>query len=503
MAVSYLYETVALPLPQDSYKTERGGFLSTPFVCQFDPQMFEVDQVYKAIRKVTDPIVSVTWRSLVDYNSPAAVNLRMSERVIPTYFGSMIETSEVVPPPKVLSSKRWREKPRSKMKDWDRAKKRGDIVFKPIKTGTYTAVSSPGLDDKYRDGTPVRINWNRKMDSFLPIGTGLCTASVRRMAMPDEKTRGTASANVKVFQDKIRFRDTRFLYLEEIYPGIGEAIHKFVMDITPQREVCFDRGLSTSVLCEANAGAWDIATEIAEGLRETIPSIVKACAHIVRKYLEVRKKIKVLRKNAINESTNLATLKADIASLWLNFRYGIGPLAYTIQDGLAYFEHEQQKYQTYRDGISKEYRFEHDDLVGSVKVTHRCVVRDLFDPNLLGRYNTSGLKINFWDTLWQIAPASFMIDWVINVGDVLTTLVEPDGLKTRKWMYSVRCKDTLVLTSPRLPGGSISVAIDCYTASTSVREPVGLQFNPSMTPKRWLDALAIFWGGVKKPLQYR
>lgn len=501
MAVSYLHETIAFPLPLESLKTSRAGYLSTPFVCEFDPQMFEIDEVYKEVRKITDPIVAGTWRSVVDYNSPAAANLRSGTRVVPTYFGSMIETSEVVPPPKVLSSKRWREKPKSKMKNWDRAKKRGDIVFKPIKTGQYTAVSTPGLDIKYKSGTPARITYNRRMDSFLPLATGLCS-NLPRMAMPNEKAR-SRTADVQVIQDRIRFSDTRFLYLEELYPDLGTAIHKFVMDITPQREVCFDRGLSTSVICEANAGAWDIATEIAEGLRETIPGIVRACAHIVRKYLEVRKKIKVLRKNAINESTNLATLKADIASLWLNFRYGIGPLAYTIQDGLAYFEHEQQKYQTYRDGISKEYKFEHEDLVGSVKVTHRCVVRDLFDPNLLGRYNTSGLKINFWDTLWQTAPASFMIDWVVNVGDVLTTLVEPDGLKSRKWMYSVRCKDTLVLTSPRLPGGSVSVDIDCYTASTSVREPIGLQFNPNMTPKRWLDALAIFWGGVKKPLHYR
>lgn len=503
MAVSYLYETVALPKPQESYKKETSGMLSTPFVCQTDTAMFAAGEVYKAIEKVTDPIVATTWRDVVDYDSPAANNLRSGNRVVPIYFGSMILTPEVVPPPTVMSSQRWREKPKSKRKNWERAKKRGDIVFKPIKTGSYTAVSNPGLDPKYRAASSTRVTWNRTMDSFMPLGTGLCTTSLKRMAMPDEKVRSSISANIEVFQDKTRYSETRFLYLEDIYPGVSEAIHKFVMDITPQREVCFDRGLSTSVICEANAGAWDIATEIAEGLRETIPSIVKACAHIVRKYLEVRKKIKVLRKNAISESTNLATLKADIAALWLNFRYGIGPLAYTIQDGLAYFEHEQQKYQTYRDGMSKEYKFEHDDLVGSVKVTHRCVVRDLFDPNLLGRYNTSGLKINFWDTLWQIAPASFMIDWVVNVGDVLTTLVEPDGLKTRKWMYSVRCRDTLVLTSPRLPGGSITVAIDCYTASTSVREPVGLQFNPNMSPKRWLDALAIFWGGVKKPLQYR
>lgn len=492
MAYAYLYKVREFPLA-NNYENEVKGYVP----CYYSDTAFSPGEVQKELNRIAKPIIAGTVNMTVPYNSPLAGNLRGEMRVKPIYFGNMLDTQEVIPPPRLMSTEKWREKAKSRAKDWEQQKKRGDIVFKPLKTGSFTAVSNPGLDVVYQSSTQ-RVGFNRDMATYLPLYDGPCNFGTNRMAMPGGKARLGMTCQIRVEMDKIYFRDARFLYLEDLYPGLKEAIASFVKKISPQYEVNFDRGLSTSVICEANAGAWDIATEVAEALRETIPSIIDACAHIIRKYLEVRKKIKTLRKNSISEGS----LKADIASLWLNFRYGIGPLAYSIQDGLAYLEYQQQRYQTYRDGVTKTYNFEHDDLVGSVKVTHRCVVRDLFDPALLGRYNTSGLKINFYDTAWQLLPASFIIDWVLNVGDVLTTLVSPDGLKDRKWMYSVRCNDTLVITSPRLPGGSVVVDIDCYTASTSVREPVGLQFNPNMNPKRWLDALAIFWGGVKKPLRY-
>lgn len=493
MAYAYLYKVREFPLALN-YEDEVKGYVP----CYYTLDAFSPGEVQKELNRIIRPIIESSVYMTVPYDSPAAQNLRSENRVTPTYFGSMLDTSEVIPPSRLMSTEKWRDKAKSRAKDWKAQKDRGDIVFKPLKTGSFTAISHPGLDVAYQVSTR-RVGFNRDLQQFTPLYDGPCNFGTNRMAMPSGKARTNKLCYIRVEMDKIHFNDVRFLYLEDLYPGLQEAIASFVKKISPQFEVNFDRGLSTSVICEANAGAWDIATEVAEALRETIPGIVKACAHIVRKYLEVRKKIKTLRKNSISEGS----LKADIASLWLNFRYGIGPLAYSIQDGLAYLEYQQQKYQTYRDGVTKTYHFEHEDLVGSVKVTHRCVVRDLFDPSLLGRFDTSGLKVNPYDTVWQLLPVSFIIDWVLNVGDVLTTLVSPDGLKDRKWMYSVRCNDTLVITSPRLPGGSVVVDINCYTASTSVREPIGLQFNPNMNPKRWLDAMAIFWGGVKKPLHYR
>lgn len=501
MARATLYAPVGLPLPQESYASETHGMKSTFNTCTSASDMFAEGEVYRALRQVTDPIVRPTAHSIVDYDSPMAANLRQERRVKPLYFGGMVSTTDPVPGARQVVTKSWRERPKSKMKDWKRRRDKGDIVFRPIKVGKYTAVSNPSLDPRYLLPGSTVATYGRMMDSFLPLDTGYCAtmAGIKRMAMGDERCRSTATCNVRVRLQKLSYSDTKWIHLHEMYPGLLDAVDEFVDRISPQYEVNFDRGLSTAVLCEANAGAWDIATEVAEAMRETIPSIVRACAAIITKYLEVRKKIKRLRSNSISEGS----LKADIASLWLNFRYGIGPLAYSIQDSLAYFEQQLATYQSYRDGQTHDYEFSHAEVRGTVKVTHRCVVRDLFDPALLGRYDTRGLKINLYDTAWQLMPASFIVDWALNVGDVLTTLVSPDGLKDRKWMYSVRCSDSLVLTSDALPGASLVVDIDCYTASTQVREPVGLQFNPSMTPKRWLDALAIFWGGVKKPLYYR
>lgn len=399
MAYAYLYKVRGIPSASESFQNETGGFTAS---CGHSTKLVSPGEIRKEVDRITAPIVAGTVNMMVPYDSPAALNLRAGNSVLPSYYGSMLDTSEVIPPPKLLSEFKWREKPKSSMKSWGSAKERGDIVFKPLSVGSYTAISNPGLDAKYHDGSSVRILYPRDMTSFMPVYSGPCALGPNRMAMPDGRAAMSTDRKVDVMVERLRFDDTRFLYLEDLYPGLAGVIDSFVRGITPQKEACFDRGLSTSVICEANAGAWDIATEVAEALRETIPSIINACAHIVRKYLEVRKKIKVLRKNSISESHNLATLKADIAALWLNFRYGIGPLAYSIQDGLAYLEYQQQKYQTYRDGASKAYHFEHEDLVGSVKVTHRCVVRDLFDPALLGRYNTSGLKINFYDTAWQL-----------------------------------------------------------------------------------------------------
>lgn len=438
--------------------------------------------------------------TIVPYSSAAALNLRQGYGVKPTYFGSYVNTTDPVEPTITLSSKEWRTKGKTSASLWRSQKRNGSIVFRRLNVGTLSIRSQPGLDTKYQTGSPGTVIHGRTFTSFLPYedkGTSRCTINGRRTSFEPPYVLTTYSSLGELYMKQYSFTDTRWLHLHEVEKGLLEALEKFVEGVTHAENN--DVGLSTSVICEANAGAWDILTEIGEAVRETIPSIIHACIAILNKYRELRKQIKKLKANSISEGQ----LKADLASLWLNFRYGIGPLAYSLADALAYMDSGIKKYQSYRDGMTEEKLFEYGSVSGTLTVTHRCLVRDFFSSDFLGRYNTSGLQINGFATLWELAPTSVFIDWVFNIGDTLVGLVDPDGLAGRNAMYSWRCNDTMLLTSPLLPGAVVEVTVNSYACTPHLKTPIGLSVSPHFSNKRIMDAIAVLWGGVKNPLHYR
>lgn len=271
-----------------------------------------------------------------------------------------------------------------------------------------------------------------------------------------------------------------YVQIKQALTSIAEAI----------RGKEFSTALITSGLAERNAAYWDIATEIGE-LPETIKAIYSGLKAILTKYLEARRKVATLRKNSISSGS----LVGDVASVWMNFRYGIGPIAYSIEDMLSYL-YKQGVFNTTRSGENRIFEVPLGDG-SSFEVT----TRDRFwskvrvDPN----HALNGLQTNLFKTAWELVPLSFVIDWVLNIGDLLSTLSGPNGEIEGVTTYSRKCS---VFFELPFGGGRLPTQMELY--SRSIINPsahVGVVINPTMTYKRWLDAAALSWNQVKSEIR--
>lgn len=258
-------------------------------------------------------------------------------------------------------------------------------------------------------------------------------------------------------------------------------------------ELEVDSGLVTEARAEANAGLLDLTTTLAE-VPETIKMIVEACRLVLMKYLEYKRKVDVLRSNRISSPD----LLSQIADLWMQYRYGIMPNVYTIQDGLSYLQSTVVAYQTIRKG-TREFVFQPDPIgdwtAPEVDLFHRVFLKNRFDVKALSR-SGAFLKTNLLSTAWELIPLSFVIDWVLNVGDYLSSLWRPVGSVQEACQASWQSRDVKIrLSNPEYLGADIDVLLGYYRSE--IIQPnahVGLNIQLGVTWKRALDAIALSWG---------
>lgn len=247
----------------------------------------------------------------------------------------------------------------------------------------------------------------------------------------------------------------------------------------------FDAGLITAGTAELNSAYWDVATELGE-LPETIGMIYNALRAILNKYLEARRKIKTLKANSISSGGILT----DVASVWMGYRYGIQPIVYSINDALDYLE-RQGVFRTVRQGLNQTFSIVTPHGPVTFSGRDRYWGKAKIDPT----QNLADLKFNLLSTAWELVPLSFVVDWVLNVGDFLSALTGPSGATEVKHSYSRRCTGIIPVT---LRGESLPVEISFYRyIPINPLAYISLTADPTMTWKRVLDALSLSWFQVK------
>lgn len=389
------------------------------------------------------------------------------------------------------------------MKGFKERLSRNDIIFKPLKVKSYVVVSVPGI--RSPESKPPYGKHN--IQSYIPwTSERWPDCSSNRVFTPVHERSGVTTlpgmedyVSTWTSYDVINVVGNSWYHPDEYTKGLMSALTSFIDGLLEFRP---DEGLVTSVTCEANVGCVDALTEFAELMRETLPQTFSALRLLLMKYKEVRKTVKTLRKNNIASER----LSDDIASLWLNYRYGIGPLAYTIDDLLTLLSKREPEFRTYRDGLSQTRLFEYEGWVGEIEFIDRCVIRDKYDFGNLNSFErlTSQIDANPIVTGWELAPLSFIVDWAFNIGDVLSASFAPKGVDSRRVMYSRRINSVLVLKHPDLVGASLKVRVDSYsTRPISATAHIGLSFNPSLTWKRVLDACTIGWVNTKDAFKKR
>lgn len=299
----------------------------------------------------------------------------------------------------------------------------------------------------------------------------------------------------------------------------------------------------TETLSEANAATVDILTAMAE-MPETFKSVIQGCMAVLKLFKDAKKREfsiltkekrvryeheqKLFRVNfesrqawlqARNErerriiekkrQASVAQLRADlrktlksfadaVASVWLTFRYGILPNVYLIEGLVESLDKMENRFERWR----KLTRVELDipQVSGwtcstkTVSVELRCMIKRKFKHST----NLGGLlrqySANAFLTAWELIPLSFVIDWFVNIGNVLSA-----SLGNNQFDYQEAATLSLKMQDVNFnytheSGASVSVQVKGYLRNViDPRDYCRFELSPDISGYRTYDAIALSW----------
>lgn len=204
------------------------------------------------------------------------------------------------------------------------------------------------------------------------------------------------------------------------------------------------------------------------------------------------------RRRTYNKAVKNSTMEFNsaIADIWLNFRYNIMPNVYLIEDILKTIQ-SSGLYISSSEGEPFDFDLNLDGHVVTVEGNRRCrIKRRLKDTGNIKQIVSANLIV----TAWELVPLSFVVDWFINIGDVLSSIsfyasVLEEGAT---WAERIPCEiDTTNDSGQR-------IVVSGYSYSRWVINPsdlTGICFQYKMNSDRYTDALALSWGGIRRNLR--
>lgn len=209
--------------------------------------------------------------------------------------------------------------------------------------------------------------------------------------------------------------------------------------------------VKSSCISDAFSG-FDLLTNLAEAPEslELIISALKLAVNPLRGIRELREKYaKARRRGKTHREAH-----DEISSQWMQYRYGIMPIILSIKDAMELYDQLADEFSTSRAYQKIPYvesskplitgvNYFHQESTGSIRVS--AVGKSRYsDPNLR---LSDLITFNPFLTAWELIPMSFVIDWFVNVGDVIfshtSTLL--DLAVQRKFCASVK-KDFTINT---------------------------------------------------------
>lgn len=297
----------------------------------------------------------------------------------------------------------------------------------------------------------------------------------------------------------------------------------------------------TAVIADALSG-YDLLTEIAES-RETFSFITGKVSEFADSVLELARE----DENAWRRGRRLTTkdlLKSSDRALrklggrWMEYRYAIMPLFYSLKDVTELMGSSDARYKTSRKkGRIESIRtdtslpvsgfFLERVVTGTIIVSSTSKAR--FDLEGLTSLYAHSISLNPFKTAWELVPLSFVIDWFLNIGDVITTATSIDFSSQRVNCTSVRTAyeellyfnqmDTQPKTLPERTWEGVHVAPYTYDSvrrqRTLLRKavvnnydrmlfgnpPLKIQFDPFLNWKRMIDGVVLSYQPTKKLLR--
>lgn len=406
----------------------------------------------------------------------------------------------------------------------------GKIVVSPYKVFTATARYALGVrvhKDAHAGSYPIYI-WEHP-DIFNVV-------EIPRRGLNVETTSGRF---MRAFVTCVKVRRE---YDQSVHPfDVGWSTE--LSESTASSLVSFDPiqgNLVQSVLADANTGALDILTAVAE-LPETVESIangLRAVARITgelkrrelalfdkhrRKKDRLTKRLKNLRhdneKNrkllrhqerlVLKDLKDLADeLVSETASLWMWYRYEVMPNAYLIEDAIEYFRDIIRAFEKYRKRVVNEGIQSFDDILDGwesnslltkeyrawIKRSYSLGVN--FADQVLKHMGTSALV-----TAFELVTRSFVIDWFITVGDFLRAIVFQPTYDQQAASYSQR---TSGFSSSTHKATKASVVINVDGYERKIIDPcdfTGIYIDIGYDLVRQLDTFAMIWPSLSKKIK--
>lgn len=244
-----------------------------------------------------------------------------------------------------------------------------------------------------------------------------------------------------------------------------------------------DVDLSTRTLADLNGKTLDLLTTMAEA-RSTIDMIYGTLRRILIILVRFRKES--IRKTSL-KFFNFDDIRLKdpqlYAELWLEYRYGLMPLLYTVEDALkvlegypsAYVDEKKKKVIRRPSPLNQNYEEE---------IVHRCFIRRRLDISSNVKVFKNKTSFDPFVTAWELIPLSMIVDYVLNIGACVAAIWEPDNLQTAS-TYSVKTV---------CHGESNRDFLDYELYERVVFTPqahVGLAFSDHMNAKRYTDLAAL------------
>lgn len=316
-------------------------------------------------------------------------------------------------------------------------------------------------------------------------------------------------------------------YWKSKYPN---APHYSVVAVLDQAQVEAEKSRVYAELFQS----YNLGEEVAE-LRETIAGVTKLAHEAVDLILRFRKS---MRRMVRNDVTN------EAGSRWMEFRYGIMPIMYSIQDMLA-LKRDSGLYRTIRAKVASEVETEFSDSrpnvyfedVGMHNLDCFITAKARWASEELKRFDL--ININPLTTTTAVLPWAMVIRWFFNVQSYLDCRVKSltslslesracvairERRETGTYLCQTRGYDEHVVQEwsaarcePRPWYGTVDYgtftdmrqyktllswhSINNYQRYLFNPSDVKLVFNPYITWQRAIDALVMMMGPMSRLLR--
>lgn len=425
--------------------------------------------------------------------------------------------------------------------DFERRKAEGEIMVSDYSRVELRVNRSPGLKFKTSKGAGIgSLRWHALVQA------GLCVYSIDRvgdiMTFPNGIIIGGSLTSIVGDYRRVVLSGGAWEYPPVVSP---EEIAGKLFGQKPD-----PTELVTDVTAKANTASLDVLTSMAE-MPEAIKSVIAGLKTVVTLLKDVKrgefliknkfgakkrdlnlnfhrdiKRLKLglkdpnlsaARKSALQKRMDALNAKhsrsmlsiADefasaLADLWLNFRYNIMPNVYLAQDVYDALEKYRIEYVTSRGFFAEDVMIDIPHMEPfPLQIKTSAVIRRNFSAESAGQ-GAGVISNDLFVTAWELVPLSFVIDWFINIGDVLSAMSYNPSWSQEGATLATAVKDINLTLFPSTPyaGFQINpvVTLDGFIYERTVIDPTslcGLVWKPSVGLARQVDAVALLWRPVR------